>query len=79
MAGRRGKRHRYEQARELKRGDLLVPDVVKLEPCAECGAPPGQDHASWCLAEELEDEFEDDDASDDGQDGDDEPGRGLDA
>jgi hypothetical protein len=31
------------------------------EPCPECGAPAGADHASWCLAEsEDEDEYADD-------------------
>jgi hypothetical protein len=27
-----------------------------VEPCAECGAMPGADHASWCLAMEDEEE-----------------------
>ena len=27
---------------------------VVIEPCPECGAAPGADHASWCLAEEDE-------------------------
>jgi hypothetical protein len=28
------------------------------EPCAECGAEPGDEHASWCLAMEDLDEDE---------------------
>jgi hypothetical protein len=33
---------------------------TEVEPCAECGAEPGKEHASWCLAME-DDEYEDDD------------------
>jgi hypothetical protein len=31
-----------------------------VEPCAECGAVPGADHASWCMAMEDMDETETD-------------------
>jgi len=31
----------------------------EAEPCPECGAEPGKEHASWCLA--TEDEYEDGD------------------
>jgi hypothetical protein len=30
---------------------------TEAEPCPECGAEPGKEHASWCLA--TEDEYED--------------------
>ena len=52
---RKGRHRRFEEARALKR--LNEPDE---EPCAECGADPEDDHASWCLApvEDLLDEKE---------------------
>ena len=31
---------------------------VDVEPCAECGADPDDEHASWCLAMEDLDEEE---------------------
>ncbi len=54
---KKGRHRRFEEARALKR--LESDDHV--EPCAECGAEPGADHASWCRAmEDLEeDEYED--------------------
>lgn len=42
---RKGRHRRFEEARALKR--LNEPNE---EPCAECGADPEDDHASWCLA-----------------------------
>jgi len=49
---KKGRHRRFEEARDLKRSKAeLLP-----EPCAECGAEPGADHASWCLA--AEDELE---------------------
>lgn len=52
---RKGRHRRFEEARALKR--LNEPDE---EPCAECGADPEDDHASWCLApvEDMLDEKE---------------------
>ena len=58
MAHKRGKRQRYEEARQLKRGEVFT---ERSEPCAECGALPGDDHKSWCAAEETTDEFVEDD------------------
>jgi hypothetical protein len=56
MAHKRGKRQRYEEARLLKRGEVFSENT---EPCPECGALPGDDHKSWCAAEEAEpEEFE---------------------
>jgi len=49
---KKGRHRRFEEARALKRTTEVV-----IEPCPECGAAPGADHASWCLAEEDE-EFE---------------------
>ena len=49
---KKGRHRRFEEARALKR--LTEEDA---EPCAECGAEPGADHATWCLAmEDLEEE-----------------------
>ena len=54
---KKGRHRRFEEARALKRTTEVV-----IEPCPECGAAPGDDHASWCLAEEDEEfgEQEDD-------------------
>jgi hypothetical protein len=30
----------------------------RAEPCVECAAEPGDDHASWCLATEDEEDEE---------------------
>ena len=54
---KKGRHRRFEEARALKR----TTEVVE-EPCPECGAEPGDDHASWCLATE---DLEDDDADED--------------
>jgi hypothetical protein len=53
---KKGRHRRFEEARALKRNN-----EVDAEPCAECGAEPGADHASWCLAME---DLEEDDVSD---------------
>ena len=51
---KKGRHRRFEEARALKR---LTEEIA--EPCAECGAAPEADHASWCLAmEDEEDEYE---------------------
>jgi hypothetical protein len=59
---KKGRHRRFEEARALKRtnddlDELFGPEDA--EPCVECGAIPGADHASWCLATK-EDEFEED-------------------
>ena len=52
---KKGRHRRYEEARSLKRSsepsfnDLL--DRADEQPCQECDALPGHDHASWCMAE----------------------------
>ena len=49
---KKGRHRRFEEARALKRSNDPI-----VEPCAECGAEPGADHASWCLAtEDLEED-----------------------
>lgn len=51
---KKGRHRRFEEARALKRSTEVI-----VEPCAECGADPGDDHASWCLAAEDEETGED--------------------
>ena len=65
---KKGRHRRFEEARALKRTVEVV-----VEPCAECGAAPDAEHASWCLA--TEDLELDDDTDDDGE----AEGRGTDA
>jgi len=48
---KKGRHRRFEEARLLKRSTEVV-----VEPCAECGAGPEDDHASWCLATEDTDD-----------------------
>lgn len=48
---KKGRHRRFEEARLLKRSTEVV-----VEPCAECGAGPDDDHASWCLATEDTDD-----------------------
>jgi hypothetical protein len=55
---KKGRHRRFEEARALKRSNEVI-----VEPCAECGAEPGAEHASWCLA--MEDEEEEGVATDD--------------
>ena len=48
---KKGRHRRFEEARALKRSTEVI-----AEPCPECGADPEDDHASWCLFEEEQDE-----------------------
>lgn len=50
---KKGRHRRFEEARALKRSSEVI-----VEPCPECGAEPDEDHASWCLATEDEDDEE---------------------
>lgn len=56
---KKGRHRRFEEARALKRSnDLDISDIfapADAEPCAECGAEPGDDHASWCMADADDD------------------------
>jgi len=63
---KKGRHRRFEEARALKRST-----EPRVEPCPECGAMPGDEHASWC----LHDEVDEDGGGDEGDDGpDDIPG-----
>ncbi len=44
---KKGRHRRFEEARSLKRS--VGTDSQR---CAECGAEPEDQHASWCLATE---------------------------
>jgi hypothetical protein len=59
---KKGRHRRFEEARALKRNSDLdlaaIFDADSAEPCPECGAEPGSEHASWCLFEAEEDEHE---------------------
>lgn len=48
---KKGRHRRFEEARQLKRTTEFM-----AEPCPECGAAPGADHAAWCLATEDDDD-----------------------
>jgi hypothetical protein len=55
---KKGRHRRFEEARDLKRA--VKTEESDVEPCPECGAEPGKEHASWCLATE-EDDYDDED------------------
>jgi hypothetical protein len=57
---KKGRHRRFEEARDLKRA-VSTDDESTGEPCPECGADPGKEHASWCLATEDDDDVDDDD------------------
>jgi len=48
---KKGRHRRFEEARALKRST-----EPRVEPCPECGTMPGDEHASWCLYEEADEE-----------------------
>jgi hypothetical protein len=50
---KKGRHRRFEEARALKRSN-----EVAEEPCPECGADPDDEHASWCRAQDEDDEDE---------------------
>ncbi len=51
---KKGRHRRFEEARDLKRA-VSTDEESTGEPCPECGAEPGKEHASWCLATEDDD------------------------
>jgi hypothetical protein len=56
---KKGRHRRFEEARALKRSN-----EVDSEPCPECSALPGREHASWCLyLESLEDGPDEEDSA----------------
>lgn len=73
---RKGRHRKRREARQLKMGGG---STAVQEPCVECGR---LEHADWCMADELGDDFDDDvddefddlDDADPADDGDDEPG-----
>ena len=62
---KKGRHRRYEEARAVKRttSELQLGDVgyVVPEPCPECGAEPGLEHAAWCMHDALEAEDDEED------------------
>ena len=71
---KKGRHRRFEEARALKRST-----EPRVEPCPECGALPGDEHASWCLHDEVDedgDEEEDEDDTPPGSTGDAPPPNG---
>lgn len=59
---KKGRHRRYEEARAVKHAssELRLGDVgfIEVEPCPECSAEPGSEHAYWCLHEDEEVEGE---------------------
>jgi hypothetical protein len=53
---KKGRHRRFEEARAAKRATAGTAIDAEPEPCPECGAEPGDEHASWCLHEETEQE-----------------------
>jgi len=58
---KKGRHRRFEEARALKQTNEFGVSLDQ-EPCDECGAAPGANHASWCLATADLDEADGDDA-----------------
>jgi len=59
---KKGRHRRFEEARALKRTELDLDELLgeeEAEPCAECGANPGADHASWCMSPTNEQKWTD--------------------
>jgi hypothetical protein len=55
---KKGRHRRFEEARALKQVSLDE-RPTSAEPCPECNAAPGAEHASWCLAGEDDEAVED--------------------
>jgi hypothetical protein len=57
---KKGRHRRFEEARALKRSNELdltaIFDPTDAEPCPECGAEPGDEHASWCMFDVVDDD-----------------------
>jgi hypothetical protein len=57
---KKGRHRRFEEARALKRSNdrdlTAIFDPTDAEPCPECGAEPGDDHAAWCMADAADDD-----------------------
>ena len=57
---KKGRHRRFEEARAQKRRGLTT-EIGEGEPCPECQAEPGAEHASWCLYTESDDDEDDED------------------
>ena len=57
---KKGRHRRFEEARALKRSNDLdltaIFDPADDEPCPECGAEAGDEHASWCMFDAADDD-----------------------
>jgi hypothetical protein len=62
---KKGRHRRFEEARALKQVSL-GDRPVSTEPCPECSAEPGAEHASWCLYTEEEESVEEDTVEEEG-------------
>ncbi|MDQ1436818.1 MAG: hypothetical protein QOK43_447 [Acidimicrobiaceae bacterium] len=62
---KKGRHRRFEEARALKQVSL-GDRPVSTEPCPECSAEPGAEHASWCLYTEEEESVEGDTVEEEG-------------
>ncbi|HEV7887474.1 MAG TPA: hypothetical protein VGO92_07940 [Acidimicrobiales bacterium] len=60
---KKGRHRRFEEARALKQVSLGE-RPVSTDPCPECSAAPGAEHASWCLYTEEADDAEEAEDSD---------------
>jgi len=60
---KKGRHRRFEEARALKRST-----EPRVEPCPECGAMPDDEHAAWCLHDEVDEDGNRDDDDDTGGD-----------
>jgi hypothetical protein len=49
---KKGRHRRFEEARALKHTR-----EQRAEACPECHAEPGDEHATWCLYEDEEDDL----------------------
>jgi hypothetical protein len=56
---KKGRHRRFEEARALKQVSLGERLSADAEPCPECSAASGAEHASWCLAGEDDEPVED--------------------
>ena len=65
---KKGRHRRYEEARAVKRTstEVQLDDLgfAPVEPCPECGAEPGLEHAAWCMHDALEEDADDDEDDD---------------
>ena len=56
---KKGRHRRFEEARALKLSTTPEGVSERTEPCPECSADPGDEHASWCEFETADEDDED--------------------